>query len=966
MLSPNQVKKIVNSLSSQKDENLDEKGGLYNDMKSINPFHFKCFGSIEPKVYQILGISKNVQESKEDYMRNQIYHKNLTSFGKKYLKFSMFCYDLVHLNDTYNNFITIVFIFSGLLVGVQTYDSMAENYVVIILNNFVLAVFALEILIKVCMEGLAPWRFLTGNDWKWNWFDITILMLSMPYNGNNSFGGGSIALLRLVRLARLGKLIKKIPALLMIVNGLIDGMKSISYIMFLLVLIFYIYGVIGFYLFSVNDPFHFGSLPLAMLTLFRVSLFDNWGDILYINYYGCRIYPDIYIVNSFNTKYSSLLNCEQSEAKPIFTTIYFVSFIIIAAFVILSLFIGSVTLSMAESMEELKKSASLKNRMAKFEENRKLIQEIAHVTTERIVNKVPFDIEGNDNSDNEEVKGVREEDEMDSNLGTVPTSPAVILCLSLWSRVMVLGRKIVERYREEWIKDRKNQMETDLRLAMGWQKHVKTATAVNISVSRRMRWAHASVSDAVDASKEDNLALFRQLSKRLSRFADVVSVQYAALSDMCKTVTRHPYFTHLITTIIILASINVGLESDDRVTANPLRRKILSVIEAVILALFTVEITLKVVAEGNRPLRYFNSRWNIFDFMIVVACFIPGVGSVVTLLRLLRLFRVLKLVRSLPQLAVISEALMNSMRSIGYVSLILSIFFYAFAIIGMMLFSVNDPWHFGTLHISLISLFRAATLDNWANLLYISIYGCDVYPDIYVLLPHLCTQPKALGAFAVMFHVVFVVINAQVLFSLFIGVISNSMEEARQSKRIELKLYKNILKRKTKYMLSETRIDAFRRVFDLFDLDEGGVVDETELLIGLNAIEILVTKQQAKQIFNKIDIRNEGIDFVQFIDFMTCLPNFTRESYNATEAFEKKKKEQEQRHQSPLYWLRDLLFGNSKDFLEAMELDAAVTIQYYWRKRMTHKKSLKSLVLRATRRQKEGSHTRKSSAKLLA
>ena len=56
----------------------------------------------------------------------------------------------------------------------------------------------------------------------------------------------------------------------------------------------------------------------------------------------------------------------------------------------------------------------------------------------------------------------------------------------------------------------------------------------------------------------------------------------------------------------------------------------------------------KLVAEFNRPWRFFYSGWNVFDFVIVLFAWLPIGGSFVMVLRLLRLLRVLKLVRARP------------------------------------------------------------------------------------------------------------------------------------------------------------------------------------------------------------------------------------------------------------------------------------------------------------------------------
>ena len=44
-----------------------------------------------------------------------------------------------------------------------------------------------------------------------------------------------------------------------------------------------------------------------------------------------------------------------------------------------------------------------------------------------------------------------------------------------------------------------------------------------------------------------------------------------------------------------------------------------------------------------------------------------------------------------------------------------------------MFFGANDPLHFRSVPIALLSLFRAATLEDWTDIMYISIFGCDKY-----------------------------------------------------------------------------------------------------------------------------------------------------------------------------------------------------------------------------------------------
>ena len=133
-----------------------------------------------------------------------------------------------------------------------------------------LLVFIAEVAIKILAEGREPWRYFTNKDKYWNLFDFTVIAVNIIFM---AFGIQALVALRIFRLMRLIKILKNIPQLRMITSGLLDGLKSIIYIQGLLVLVLYMYAVIGVYLFAFNDPFHFRSIKAAMLTLFQVGRF---------------------------------------------------------------------------------------------------------------------------------------------------------------------------------------------------------------------------------------------------------------------------------------------------------------------------------------------------------------------------------------------------------------------------------------------------------------------------------------------------------------------------------------------------------------------------------------------------------------------------------------------------------------------------------------------------------------------
>lgn len=253
------------------------------------------------------------------------------------------------------------------------------------------------------------------------------------------------------------------------------------------------------------------------------------------------------------------------------------------------------------------------------------------------------------------------------------------------------------------------------------------------------------------------------------------------MTELLRRVTESGAFQGAITAVIVLAGVLVGLETDPALTER--YGSTFHVLDRVILAIFIVEIAMKVGAEGSRPWRFFTDAWNVFDFVIVAACLLPFGSSSVTVLRVLRLMRVLRLVRALPKLQLLVNALLKSIPSMVYVTVLLGLLFYVYGVSGVFLFRGNDPVHFGSLGISMLSLFRVVTLEDWTDIMYIQMYGCDVYG--YQGQRDLCTQPEAAPLLGAAFFVTFVLLGTMIMLNLFIGVIMNGMDEAQRESAAE-------------------------------------------------------------------------------------------------------------------------------------------------------------------------------------
>jgi voltage-gated sodium channel len=215
-------------------------------------------------------------------------------------------------------------------------------------------------------------------------------------------------------------------------------------------------------------------------------------------------------------------------------------------------------------------------------------------------------------------------------------------------------------------------------------------------------------------------------------------------------------FQGFIVGVILLAGVLAGVETDPALVAawQPWLRWL----NHAVLAVFVLEILLKLAACGREPRRYFADGWNVFDFLIVALCFLPAAGPFAAVLRLSRVLRLLRLVSALPKLQLLVGALLKSLSAMGYVSLLLALMFYIYAVAGVHLFGRADPGDFGSLPAALFTLFRVVTLDNWG----------DVFERVASAAP---------GLVVTLYFVTFIVLGTMIILNLFIGIVMNSMAE---------------------------------------------------------------------------------------------------------------------------------------------------------------------------------------------
>lgn len=246
----------------------------------------------------------------------------------------------------------------------------------------------------------------------------------------------------------------------------------------------------------------------------------------------------------------------------------------------------------------------------------------------------------------------------------------------------------------------------------------------------------------------------------LIRTSGQPSGSHGRLVAWARRTVRAAWFRYGVTTAITVNAIVIGLDTSTALAAR--FGGALEFASQTFLAIFVVEALIKMAAVWPRLKYYFADGWNTFDFIVIAVSLVPSTGGLATLARLVRLFRVLRLMSALPELQLIVATLIRSVPGMFNVLALMSIVFYVYGVAGYHLFREFDPIHWRTLGISLLSLFRIATLEDWTDIMYTAL---DQHWWAWV------------------YFVSFVVVETFVVLNLFVAVVINSLEEAKRDRQ---------------------------------------------------------------------------------------------------------------------------------------------------------------------------------------
>ncbi|WP_432826685.1 ion transporter [Dactylosporangium sp. CA-092794] len=233
------------------------------------------------------------------------------------------------------------------------------------------------------------------------------------------------------------------------------------------------------------------------------------------------------------------------------------------------------------------------------------------------------------------------------------------------------------------------------------------------------------------------------------------------LARWCAAVAQSRTFEAAIVVVIGANALVLGIETYPHLGAAHL---LLDGLEWFFRAVFFAEITIRILAYGRRPQDFFRHGWNVFDFAVIMAAFIPGLHGDSAALRVIRIARVVRLVRFSPGLRTIVAALLRSLPGVGGFLALALVTFYVYGMAGWLIFGETYPQEYGTIGRAVLTLFVLLSLET---------------------LPNLIEQGMAMSPWTLVYYVSYVLITVNLLVNILIAVIVNSMEEARRLEMTE-------------------------------------------------------------------------------------------------------------------------------------------------------------------------------------
>jgi voltage-gated sodium channel len=163
--------------------------------------------------------------------------------------------------------ILTLIVINAVILGLETSPTVmqAAGPWILLIDKGILAVFVTEIALRLYVHRLAFWRD------PWSVFDFSVVAIALVP------ASGPFAVLRALRVLRVLRMLTIVPSMRRVVGALLSAIPGLSSIALVLLLVFYVFGVIATHLFGALFPEWFGHLGRSLYTLFQVMTLESWS-----------------------------------------------------------------------------------------------------------------------------------------------------------------------------------------------------------------------------------------------------------------------------------------------------------------------------------------------------------------------------------------------------------------------------------------------------------------------------------------------------------------------------------------------------------------------------------------------------------------------------------------------------------------------------------------------------------------
>jgi len=216
-------------------------------------------------------------------------------------------------NSSIQNIIITLIIINAVVLGLETSKGIMEQmgHVLIALDKAILAIFVVEIAIRLYVHRLSFWKD------PWSIFDFSVVAIALIP------ASGPLAVLRALRVLRVLRLLTMVPSMRRVVGALLAAIPGLGSIAVVLAILYYVFAVIATNLFAETYPQWFGTIGASLYTLFQIMTLESWS---------------MGIVRPVMQQYP-------------YAWAFFIPFILIATFTMLNLFIAIIVNAMQKYSE---------------------------------------------------------------------------------------------------------------------------------------------------------------------------------------------------------------------------------------------------------------------------------------------------------------------------------------------------------------------------------------------------------------------------------------------------------------------------------------------------------------------------------------------------------------------------------------------------------------------------------------